>query len=244
MDAKKLREVEDIYKDLKYKLEAGEISGDYLKAELKKTMIRADDNRYWMIGNKTGGWYVYDGSAWNAADPYSQIEAAPVAEPEPKPKKSLELFLNNEEEKKTPSEPLILCKFCQTRIKKHDGFCNSCGEQQWGVRKFSTPKMPERELLIKAVRIISLIFFFGGVGLIVGIIFGATFGVFKIFGNWIFKFPQMLQDMRGQIQGGLFFGAIGGIAGFVGFALVAALFGLFYNALAYIFGGLRFKVKP
>jgi hypothetical protein len=98
-------------------------------------------------------------------------------------------------------------------------------------------------MLIRSVRIVSLIFFFGGLGLVAGVIFGATFGIFKIFGDLIFQFPLMLQEMQGKIQGGLFFGAIGGIAGFIGCALLAVLFGLLYNALAFVFGGLRFKVK-
>jgi len=41
----------------------------------------------------------------------------------------------------------------------------------------------------------------------------------------------------------LFFAAIGGIAGFVSCALLAVVLGLFYNALAFVFGGLRFKIK-
>ena len=93
------------------------------------------------------------------------------------------------------------------------------------------------------MRIISLIFFCGGVGLIVGVIFGATFGIFKIFGDLIFQFPMMLQEMQGKIQGGLFFGALGGIFGFMAFAVLALVSGLFFNLIAYVFGGLRFKIK-
>jgi hypothetical protein len=240
MDARKLKEIEDLYKDLKYRLDAGEISNDDLKAELKKMMIRDEDNRYWMIGNKSGGWYVYDGSVWNTGNPYDQKEATadepkPQERPEPKP--------GFEEEKKAESEPQVLCKFCQSRIQKHDVYCNFCGGQQKGAAKSSTRKIPEGQLLIKAVNIISLIFFCGGVGLIVGVIFGATFGIFKIFGDWIFQFPVMLQEMQGKIQGGLFFGALGGISGFIAFAVLGLISGLFFNLIAYVFGGLRFKIK-
>jgi hypothetical protein len=243
MDAKKLREIEGLYKDLKYRLEAGEISNDDMKAELKKMMIRADDNRFWMIGSKTGGWYVYDGSAWNAADPYGREKVSPAAQPEPKAQDRSETSPSRMQEKTAEAESIILCKFCQSRIQKHDVYCNFCGGQQKGAAKSHAPKMPEGELLIKAVRIISLIFFCGGVGLIVGVIFGATFGIFKIFGDWIFQFPLMLQEMQGKIQGGLFFGAIGGIFGFLAFAVLALVNGLFFNLIAYVFGGLRFKVK-
>jgi hypothetical protein len=238
MDAKKLKEIEDLYKDLKYKLDAGEISNENMKAELKKTMIRDEDNRYWMIGNKSGGWYVYDGSAWSAGNPYDQKNAAPD---EPMTQERQESKTSLEEIKKAESEPQVLCKFCQSRIQKHDVYCNFCGGQQKGATK-SSRKIPEGQLLIKAVSIISLIFFCGGVGLIIGVIFGATFGIFKIFGDLIFQFPMMLQEMQGKIQGGLFFGAMGGIFGFFAFAVLALISGLFFNLIAYVFGGLRLKI--
>jgi hypothetical protein len=259
MDAKKLKEVEDIYKDLKSKLDAGEISGEVMKSELKKIMIRDEDNRFWMIGSKTGGWYVYDGSVWTAGNPYDQKEPVTVAAAEAKPQERLEAKtqerlepkaqerpeprIGREDEKKGESEPVILCKFCQSRIQKHDVYCNFCGGQQKGNSKASARKIPEGQLLVKAVSLVSLIFFFGGLGLVIGVIFGATFGIFKIFGDWIFQFPMMLQEMQGKIQGGLFFGALGGIFGFLAFAVLAVISGLFFNLIAYVFGGLRFKIK-
>ena len=78
MDVKRLKEIEDIYQDLKARFDAGEISSDDMKSELKKVMLRDDENRFWMIGSKTGGWYVYDGSAWKAGNPYGQAETAPL----------------------------------------------------------------------------------------------------------------------------------------------------------------------
>jgi hypothetical protein len=243
MDARKLKEIEDIYKNLKVKLDAGEITGDEIKSELKKMMIRADDNRFWMIGNKTGGWYVYDGSVWKTGNPYDRQEAAPVVQAEPKPQEHQDLKPGREEENKTASEPPVLCKFCESRIEKHDVYCNFCGGRQKETTKTSTRKIPEGQLLIKAVSIPSLIFFLGGLGLIAGVIAGATFGILKIFGDLIFQFPMMLQEMQGKIQGGLFFGALGGISGFLAFAVLAVVIGLIFNLIAYVFGGLRFKVK-
>jgi hypothetical protein len=243
MDANKLKEIEDLYENLKYKLNTGEISSDEMKAQLKKMMIRDENNCFWMLGSKSGGWYVYDGSAWNAGNPYSQENVQLVAQPESKLQAHPDTSPNQDGEKKGEPEAQVLCKFCQSRIQKHDLYCNFCGGQQKGTAKSSAAKMSDGELLIKAVRITSLIFFFGGVGLIVGVIFGAVFGIFKIFGDWIYLFPTMLQEMRGKIQGGLFFGALGGIFGFLAFAVLAVLKGLFFNLIAYVFGGLRFKIK-
>ena len=267
MDAKKLREIEDIFKDLKYKLDAGEISGDELKSELKKMMIRDDDNRFWMIGSKTGGWYVYDGSVWKTGNPYGREETTPgmnerqegqegreskeskesqeskESKERQESKERKEPFAGKDREIKEEDEGQVLCKFCQSRLKKHDVYCNFCGGQQKGAVKSAARKIPEGQLLIKAVSLPSLLFFFGGLGLIVGVIFGATFGIIKIFGDLIFQFPMMLQEMQGKIQGGLFFGALGGITGFLAFAALAVVLGLLFNLIAYVFGGLRFKIK-
>jgi hypothetical protein len=243
MDAKKLREIEDIYKGLKSKFEAGEITGDFMKSELKKIMIRDDESRFWMIGNKTGGWYVYDGSTWKTGNPYDQAEAAPEKPAEPKAQERQETQPIREEEVIVEAEPLVFCKFCQSRIEKHDVYCNFCGGQQKGTTKASARKIPDGQLLIKAVSLPSLIFFFGGIGLVAGVILGATFGILKIFGDLIFHFPMMLQEMQGKIQGGLFFGGLGGIFGFLAFAVLAVACGLLFNLIAYVFGGLRFKVK-
>jgi hypothetical protein len=243
MDVKRLKEIEDIYQDLKARFDAGEISSDDMKSELKKVMLRDEENRFWMIGSKTGGWYVYDGSTWKTGNPYGQTETAPHAQPEPPPSRRLEAPPAREEEVMIESEPQLLCKFCQSRLDKHDVYCNFCGGMQKGTTKSSPRKVPEGQLLVKAASIPSLIFFFGGLGLVAGVIVGATFGIMKIFGDLIFQFPMMLQEMQGKIQGGLFFGGLGGIFGFLAFAVLAAACGLLFNLIAYVFGGLRFKIK-
>ncbi len=244
MDAKKLSEIEDIYQDLKAKFDAGKITGDAMKSELKKLMIRDDENRFWTIGNKTGGWYVYDGSSWKAGNPYSYQESTAAAAPDPVTlQKQQETAPDRDEDIQGELEAQVYCKFCQSKLEKHDVYCNFCGGQQKGASKPSLQKISDGQLLVKAVTIPSLIFFCGGFGLIAGVILGATFGIIRIFGDLIFQFPMMLQEMQGKIQGGLFFGALGGISGFLAFAVLAVVWGLLFNLIAYVFGGLRFKVK-
>jgi len=242
MDASKFREIERLYKDLKERQAAGEVSPDDVKAELKKMMLRDEDNRYWMLGGKTGGWYVYDGSAWNAEDPYKREDTPLVLQTEMGPQEK-GTAAAREDRHQDAEKPEMLCKFCHSRLEEHDAYCKFCGASQKIVAKPPARRLSDDEILVKSVRILSLIFFFGGLGLVIGVIFGASFGIFKILGDLIYQFPVMLQEMRGKVQGGFFFGAIGGIAGFVGFALLAALLGMLFNALAFVFGGLRFKIK-
>ena len=242
MDAKKFREIEELYKDLKDRQAAGEVSADDMKAELKKMMIHDEAGRYWMIGSKTGGWYVYDGSSWKTADPYGHEDTPLVLQPEMVHKEKIPTPARDRQPPAGDTSE-VFCKYCLSRMGEHDAYCKFCGASQKVAARTQERRLSEGEMLVKSVRILSLIFFFGGLGLVAGVIFGASFGIFKVFSDWIFRFPMMLQEMQGKIQGGLFFGAMGGIAGFVGFALLAALFGLLYNALAFVFGGLRFKVK-
>jgi hypothetical protein len=243
MEAKKFREIEELYKDLKDRQAAGEVSPEDMKTELKKMMLRDEENRYWMLGGKTGGWYVYDGSAWKTADPYEREDATPVPQPDTAPARESRPAKEIVSPAASDASPEALCKFCHSRMNEHDAYCKFCGGSQKAPAKVQTRRGAEDEILFRSVRLVSLVFFFGGLGLVLGVIFGASFGIFTILGDWIYQFPVMLQEMRGKIQGGLFFGAMGGIAGFIGCALLSVLLGLFYNALAYVFGGLRFKIK-
>jgi hypothetical protein len=248
MDARKFREIEGLYKDLKERQAAGEISVEDAKSELKKMMLRDEDNRFWMLGGKTGGWYVYDGSAWKPADPYepdpaetkAPLPAAAAAtielEPAPQPRKRQESPLEGE-----PAG--TLCKFCHSRMDEHDAYCRFCGASPKAATARQERRPSGSEMQFRSVGVLSLIVFLGGLGLVLGVVVGASFGIFSIFGDLIYQFPVMLQEMRGKFLGGLFFGAVGGIAGFLAFAVLGLLLGLFFNALCFVFTGPRFKIK-
>jgi hypothetical protein len=53
----------------------------------------------------------------------------------------------------------------------------------------------------------------------------------------------MLQEVRGGAAGGLIFAAVGGIGGFIVSAILSVILSTIYNFIAFIFGGIRFKVK-
>ena len=141
-----------------------------------------------------------------------------------------------------PSEDnTVHCIICKSKISNHSVYCSNCGANQ---KELSTKKAkPGEELLVRSVSITSLIFFFGGLGLIAGVIFGATFGIFEIFNDLLSKFPEMLAEYRGKFQGGLIFAALGGIGGFFGFAFFSGISGLIYNAFSYLFGGIRIRTR-
>ncbi len=151
-------------------------------------------------------------------------------------------------EEKPVEEPItdkdnseLLCVICKSKIDNHSVYCSYCGANQKELS--SKRSKPGEELLIRSVRITSIIFFFGGLGLIIGVIFGATFGIFDIFNDLLAKFPEMLAETRGKIQGGLIFAALGGIGGFFGSAIIFGFSGLIYNLFSYLFGGIRIRTR-
>jgi len=159
-----------------------------------------------------------------------------------------EIFLEDATREETTAETddgQVLCKFCKSRIPAHATYCEFCGGNQKSKRRSpaTQPIRGESELLIKSIKPIPFLFFFGGLGLILGVLIGATFGIFNVFGDLIYQFPLMLQETRGKIQGGLIFAAMGGIAGFISFAAVSVIGSAVYNAISYFFGGIRFRVR-
>ncbi len=113
----------------------------------------------------------------------------------------------------------------------------SSGEQE--IKKIAPPT----HITIKQLCLLPATLFFGGFGSIVGVIFGAMFGIFRILDPIAGIFPMMLTEMRGKVFGGLLFAAVGGLAGFVLFAMFGALLALVYNTVASVFCGLRIKIR-
>jgi hypothetical protein len=56
--------VEATVRNLKKKVEAGQITPAAFEAELLELVDVAEDGYYWMFGHKTGQWYRHDGTQW------------------------------------------------------------------------------------------------------------------------------------------------------------------------------------
>ncbi len=152
------------------------------------------------------------------------------------------------EKEKVQEKEFINCKICESRIPPYAVYCTFCGANQKEVDKKSIVKPLkkgiESELLVKYIKITSLLFFLGGLGLIAGVILGACFGIFSSFMSGLAEqLPMMLSETRGGVAGGLIFAAIGGIGGFILSAILALALSGIHNLISHIFGGIRFKVK-
>jgi hypothetical protein len=62
-------QVETKYKELKGKCDAGIISEEEFKAQLKELMIQDWKDNWWIIGYETGRWYYHDGEKWVQGKP-------------------------------------------------------------------------------------------------------------------------------------------------------------------------------
>lgn len=244
MDEGKFRDVEDKYHQLKTRLDRQEITPEDLKRELKKLIVMDESGRYWMIGTKSGQWHMYDGADWKVGQPYVAAPTPrlptppPVAPQVPAPPARLAVLPNESEE--------ASCLYCQKSIPARAVFCPACGgNQHETVRQVREWPGDGRghDLTVRGVRIFSLAAFVGGIGLIFGVIAGASFGIFKFAPELLKAFPILLRDAHGQVQGGLLFGAVGGIGGYLAFAIVGIFLGLFYNFIAFVFGGIRFRTR-
>jgi len=91
-------ELESKYYELKGKQAAGLISDEEFQAELEKLSLQDEQGRWWMIGAKTGKWYVSQEGEWVEAEP---PRAAPSAE--------------------------RVCPNCGAPVKEDASFCGSCG---------------------------------------------------------------------------------------------------------------------
>ncbi len=266
MDEKKFKEVEEKYRELKLKLETKEITPDNFNVQLKKMMVVDENGSYWMIGGKTGKWYTYDGVKWVEKNPFGEVleinenyiddpsstrmAEINISKTVMKDSKNIEFEIDDKVKKTDFSETIKedenhkICRFCKSKLPQHAVYCSFCGANlNYAYKKNSKVGLKSGEIVIDKFNLLSLILFFGGVGLIAGVLFGAVFGLFKIFGDLIYQFPQILIDVRGTIQGGLMFAVLGGIVGFLLFAIIGVINGVFYNLISFFFNGVKIKIK-
>lgn len=209
-------------------VERGRAEDEAQETELES--LDVDDSRTRIMDTKN---FEYESSRREEAEPiFTKKPTAPEAPAAPAP--ALE------------DQDYISCGVCKSRIPPFAIYCTFCGAHQKTLKQPTSVKSlkEESELLVKSINIIPFLFFLGGLGLILGIILGATFGVIKDFFQGLSsQLPMMLSETRGGIAGGLIFAAIGGIGGFILSAILSTILAGIYNLVALIFGGIRFKVK-
>lgn len=230
----KFREAEIKYNELKEKKEKGEITREEFIAELQKLMVKDGEGRLWALGTSSGRWHYYDGSKWIPAEPPYSIEKTVTC-----PYCGFENPENS-----------VMCIKCEKSLKKIMLTCPRCGKDLPEGSQVCPycdyifeEKKKEEEIVLRIERIkeLSVALFLGGIGLILGIVFGALIGVLNTF-PFIDILPQSFSSTRGHFMGAFIFGVGGAIFGFLSFWLLGIVISLFTNFIFFLFGGPRFKV--
>lgn len=249
---KQFVDVEREFNILTRKFRQKRISERQYKDELRKLRIKDTDGKCWTIGARTGNWYYFDGKKWIESQPPSIQEG-----------KAICIYCGYENNITTLvceycggdlGEKIHVCPECNTKLDDPFEECPTCAgdtkafESIGDVKEvnFESPLPFEEENapshIVRMVNPSSFSLFAGIFGLILGLIFGVFVGTTPFFSGMTKYFPLFLLDMQGKLIGGVVFGLLGGMFGFVIVACIGALEALIINGILLFMGGIKIRL--
>ena len=72
----KPEDIEDLFRKLKAKVEAGTISEDEFEAQLREFLFQDESGTYWTVGAQTENWYRHENGDWVRASPPPSLKRA------------------------------------------------------------------------------------------------------------------------------------------------------------------------
>lgn len=233
----------------------GEISREQFAESLRKLRLIDEEGKCWMIGAQTGKWYYYDGKAWIQSEPPEDKQdfiICPSCDSYNEPGSRI---CSNCGTVLVETSTKIVCLNCGSLIDHALKTCPHCGakikriedEKSDEIIVKTVPaekKSEEPELwFLRSVDQLSFLFFFGGLGIFLGVLFGLIIGSTEFFPQLVASLPLFLKEMQGKLVGGLVFSLLGGIFGFMTTAAFGFLLALLINASIYFFGGPGFQLE-
>ena len=103
---------------------------------------------------------------------------------------------------------------------------------------------PSGELVVTSVQPASLFFFWGGFGLLAGVIAGAFFGATGRLKPQLSFLPLSLQQLQGTLFGAIIDAVAGGIMGFLALGSLAYVLGFLANIIRAMTGGVQVRTRP
>jgi hypothetical protein len=82
----RIEEIQDLFRELKTALEAGELTEDEFEDKIRSLLFRDDDGNYWTIGAQTEKWYRYEAGEWIQGSPPPTLERAEEEDSAPRGK--------------------------------------------------------------------------------------------------------------------------------------------------------------
>ncbi|MBM3293846.1 MAG: zinc ribbon domain-containing protein [Candidatus Aminicenantes bacterium] len=236
------KSVEEQFNGLKARFQAGGITRQEFIDEMKKLRLKDEEGRFWMIGAQSGKWYFFDGRDWVQAEPPTQ-----------KSHKAICVFCGFEN--KIEAE---VCGRCGGTIGAERNVCPDCGGELQppfltcprcpegpAEVEVETPAAVDRRggasrFVLRSIQPLSLLYFGGLLGALLGVGFGIFSGATGYFDGSLSFLPSALTELQGKLLGAVIFGLIGGVAGFVVFALAGLFKAVVLNFVLSLTGGIKF----
>lgn len=243
--------MDDRFKDVKAdfdritsRFRSGEISRREYIDGLKRIRFRDDEGRFWMIGSQTGKWYSYDGTGWVQSSPPSLGE-----------KKAICIYCGYENDLESAVcagcgghvASAGACPVCGSPMDPETEACPSChipaAPGPDGPAESDQPRTGAGEnYVVRSVHPFSYLLFWGGMGLVAGILSGLLAGATSFIPGLTNALPAFFKDMQGQLIGGVVFAGLAGVAGFALFGAAGFLIALLANAILSFTGGVRMRM--
>ncbi len=257
------KNVEKEFKHLNKEFRKKNISEIEFKKRLKDLRLKDQDGRFWTIGAQTGKWYYFDGNDWIESKPPSLQEKKAIC---------VHCGFENDLENTACSycgeslkEEEITCPKCGRKLDKFSFFCPDCDKEEeekvWEptaeiefeeddeeeLEKVIEPRSEDEEekseQILRSIHPLSMVLFFGAVGLIMGIIIGAFTGATDFLFDVVAVLPPFIRELHGNLIGGIFYGIFGGIFGFIALGLIGFLSAQFFNLIFSFIGGIRLHIE-
>jgi hypothetical protein len=240
------REVETAFGRLKENFSQGKITQQEFIDSLKQLRIRDEAGRFWTIGAQSGDWYCFNGNEWVQAEPPSASEGKAIC---------IYCGYENDLEAETcarcggserSGEVAGACPQCGAKLESPGAPCPVCrpaNRRPDSTVAASAGGAPQAaavtNLVIRAVQPISFFWFFGVLGVFIGMLLGLLVGVTGLFPRFVSALPAFFADIQGKLLGGVVFTLAGGLLGFIvagpGGLLAAAV----SNGVLSLVGGVR-----
>ncbi len=236
---KEFKDLEVTFEELRKKFRSKDISRQEFIEQLKELQLKDAEGHFWMIGAQSGKWYYYDGKNWIRSDPPSLEEGKAIC-------------IHCGYENELTAE---VCASCGGQLGKSErNYCSKCGT------KLEDPSEPcpycsqEPELLpgerfddrrgranfvLQRIGPLSFLFFWGTIGLLVGVVLGAFAGASEYFFPNATMTPGFLKDVQGKLLGAIVYALLGGVAGAFILSILGFLGALVINGIASLVGGIK-----
>jgi len=255
MVSRKFRIAENHFSRLRKQFIRGELSREQFAEALRNLRLVDDEGRCWMLGAQSGRWYYYDGKNWIQGVPpqdKEEVIICPACDSENEP--GSRICVNcGAVLVKTSSQ--IVCPECGSMIDNSDQICPYCGARlKSSDEKISAEEIKEKEAssnkledtdvwYLRSVDQRSFLFFWGGIGIFLGILIGLISGSTEFWPQLLVYLPSFLKEIQGKLLGGLVFSLLGGVLGFIIAAILGFLLASLINASIYFFGRPGFRLE-